>query len=108
MWITWGEKHFKICQNDTSGSVLPTSQEVSKRHGINTNNNYTDLNNTYSILSGCDEEGMQERTHYEEYFRESLSIDLLLQENPHEEEAILGILDLMVDVACSSRQTVKR
>ena len=51
---------------------------------------------------------MQERTHYEEYFRESLSIDLLLQENPHEEEAILGILDLMVDVACSSRQTVKR
>lgn len=31
--------HFKKCQNDTSGSVLPTSPEVSKRHGINTNNN---------------------------------------------------------------------
>ena len=30
--------HFKKCQNDTSGSVLSTSPEVSKRHGINTNN----------------------------------------------------------------------
>ncbi|MGN1382657.1 MAG: replication initiator protein A, partial [Eubacterium sp.] len=31
-----GEGHFKKCQNDTSGSVLSTSPEVSKRHGINT------------------------------------------------------------------------
>ena len=102
-----GLGHFKKCQNDTSGSVLSTSPEVSKRHGINTNNNYTDLNNTYPILSGCDEEGMQERTQYEEYFRKSLSIDLLLQENPHEEETILGILDLIVDVLCSCRQTIR-
>lgn len=102
-----GEGHFKKCQNDTSGSVLSTSPEVSKRHGINTNNNYTDINNTYPILSGCDEEGMQERTQYEEYFRKSLSIDLLLQENPHEEETILGILDLIVDVLCSCRQTIR-
>lgn len=99
--------HFKKCQSDTSGSALPTSQEVSKRHGINTNNNYTDLNNTYPILSGCDAEGMRERTQYEEYFRKSLDIDLLLQDNPHEEETILGILDLMVDVVCSSQKTVR-
>ena len=98
-----GEKHFKKCQNDTAESVLSTSPEVSKRHGINTNNNYTDLNNTYPVLSGCDEE----RTQYEEYFRKSLDIDLLLQDNPYEEEAILGILDLMVDVVCSSRQTIR-
>ena len=65
------------------------------------------MNNTYPILSGCDEEGMQERTQYEEYFRKSLSIDLLLQENPHEEETILGILDLIVDVLCSCRQTIR-
>ncbi len=50
---------------------------------------------------------MQERTQYEEYFRKSLSIDLLLQENPHEEETILGILDLIVDVLRSCRQTIR-
>ena len=61
------------------------------------------MNNTYPVLSGCDEE----RTQYEEYFRKSLDIDLLLQDNPYEEEAILGILDLMVDVVCSSRQTIR-
>lgn len=102
-----GDGHLKKCQNGTSGSVLPTSQEMSKRHGINTNNNYTDFNETNPIRSGDDTEGMRERTQYEEYFRKSLSIDLLLQENPFEKEIILGILELIVDVLCSSRQTIR-
>jgi hypothetical protein len=100
-----GERHFKKCQNDTSGSVLPTSQEVSERHGINTNNNYTDFNETNPILSGEDEEGMRER--YEEYFRKSLSIDVLLHDNPCEKETILGIQDLITDTVCSNRKTIR-
>lgn len=102
-----GEGHFKKCQNDTSGSVLPTSQEVSERHGINTNNNYTDFNETNPILSGDDEEGIRERVRYKNYFWKSLGIDLLIRDDPHEKETILGILDLIVDVVCSSRQTIR-
>ncbi len=101
------ERHFKKCQNDTSGSVLPTSPEMSKRHGINTNHNYTDLNDTNPILSGNDTEGMRERARYEEYFRESLSIDILLHDNPCEKETILGILDLIIDTVCSHRKTIR-
>ena len=96
-----GERHFKKCQNDTSGSVLPTSPEVSERHGINTNNNYTDFNETNPILSGDDEEGMRERTRYENYFRKSLGIDLLIRDDPHEKETILGILDLIIGRSAS-------
>lgn len=101
------ERHFLKCQNDTSGSVNPTSLEMSKRHGINTNNNYTDHNDTYPILSGCDDDGIRERSCYENYFRESLSIDILLHDSPAERETILGILDILVDVCCSRRKTIR-
>lgn len=102
-----GEGHFKKCQNDTSGSVLPTSPEMSNRHGINTNHNYTDLNDTNPILSGDDAEGMWKQKQYEDYFRESLSIDVLLHDNPCEKETILGILDLIIDTVCSNRKTIR-
>ncbi len=101
------EGHFQKCQNDTSGSVGMTSLEVSKGHGNYTNNNYTENNYTYPILSGCDEDGMDEHMSYEEYFRKSLDIDSLLLDNPFEEETILGILDLLVDVCCSKRKTIR-
>ena len=54
-----------------------------------------------------DEDGISERNEYESYFRESLSIDVLLRENLGEEETILGILDLMVDVCCSKRSVIR-
>ena len=54
-----------------------------------------------------DEDGICERNEYKRYFRESLSIDVLISENLGEEETILDILDLLVDVCCSKRSVIR-
>ena len=101
------ERHFLKCPDDTSGGVKMTSLEVSKRHGINTDNNHTDNNNTDPILSGCDSDGMRQRTDYENYFRDAIDIETLIRDNPADVETILGILDILVDICCSKRRTIR-
>ena len=94
-------------ENHDSGAVNITTADYPKSRGINTNHNNTENSDINPIRSGFDEDGISERNEYERYFRESLSIDVLLQENPGEEETILGILDLMVDVCCSKRSVIR-
>ncbi len=90
-----------------SGAVNITTADYPKSRGINTNHNNTENNDINPIRSGFDEDGISERNEYERYFRESLSIDVLLRENLGEEETILGILDLLVDVCCSKRSVIR-
>ena len=94
-------------ENHDSGAVNITTADYPKSRGINTNHNNTENNDINPIQSGFDEDGMCERNEYKRYFRESLSIDVLLRENLGEEETILGILDLMVDVCCSKRSVIR-
>ena len=94
-------------ENHDSGAVNITTADYPKSRGINTNHNNTENNDINPIQSGYDEDGISERNEYERYFRESLSIDVLLRENLGEEETILGILDLMVDVCCSKRSVIR-
>lgn len=94
-------------ENHDSRAVNITTADYPKSRGINTNHNNTENNDINPIQSGFDEDGMCERNEYERYFRESLSIDVLLRENLGEEETILGILDLMVDVCCSKRSVIR-
>ena len=94
-------------ENHDSGAVNITTADYPKSRGINTNHNNTENNDINPIQSGFDEDGISERNEYERYFRESLSIDVLLRENLGEEETILGILDLMVDVCCSKRSVIR-
>ena len=101
------ERHLLKCQNDTSRSVKTTSSEMSKRHGNNTDINNTDYNDIYPILSGCDTDAMRTRDDYESYFRDVLNVDILVSDNPLEEESILGILDILVDVCSSKRKTIR-
>ena len=90
-----------------SGAVNITTADYPKSRGINTNHNNTENNDINPIRLGFDEDGISERNEYERYFRESLSIDVLLRENLGEEETILGILDLMVDVCCFKRSVIR-
>ena len=90
-----------------SGAVNITTADYPKSRGINTNHNNTENSDINPIRSGFDEDGISERNEYERYFRESLSIDVLLQENPGEEETILGILDLLVDACCFKRSVIR-
>ena len=94
-------------ENHDSGAVNITTADYPKSRGINTNHNNTENSDINPIQSGYDEDGMCERNEYERYFRESLSIDVLLRENLGEEETILGILDLMVDVCCFKRSVIR-
>ena len=94
-------------ENHDSGAVNITTADYPKSRGINTNHNNTENNDINPIQSGFDEDGISERNEYESYFRESLSIDVLLRENRGEEETILGILDLMVDVCCFKRSVIR-
>ena len=94
-------------ENHDSGAVNITTADYPKSRGINTNHNNTENSDINPIQSGSDEDGMCERNEYERYFREALSIDVLLRENPGEEETILGILDLMVDVCCFKRSVIR-
>ena len=90
-----------------SGAVNITTADYPKSRGINTNHNNTENSDINPIQSGCDGDEMDERNDYERYFRESLSIDVLLRENLGEAETILGILDLMVDICCSKRSVIR-
>lgn len=94
-------------ENHDSGAVNITTADYPKSRGINTNHNNTENSDINPIQSGFDEDGISERNEYESYFRESLSIDVLIRENLGEEETILGILDLMVDVCCSKRSVIR-
>ena len=94
-------------ENHDSGAVNITTADYPKSRGINTNHNNTENSDINPIQSGFDEDGISERNEYERYFRESLSIDVLLRENLGEEETILGILDLMVDICCSKRSVIR-
>ena len=94
-------------ENHDSGAVNITIADYPKSRGINTNHNNTENSDINPIRSVFDEDGISERNEYERYFRESLSIDVLLRENLGEEETILGILDLMVDVCCFRRSVIR-
>lgn len=94
-------------ENHDFGAVNITTADYPKSRGINTNHNNTENNDINPIRSGFDEDGISDRNEYERYFRESLSIDVLLRENLGEEETILGILDLLVDVCCSKRSVIR-
>ena len=94
-------------ENHDSGAVNITTADYPKSRGINTNHNNTENSDINPIRSEFDEDGIGERNEYERYFRESLSIDVLLRENLGEEETILGILDLMVDVCCFKRSLIR-
>ena len=105
------DSHSRKCQKDTSGSVERPFQEVSERHGNNTDFKETDSNDTDLFSSfrteGRNSEGMELRRSYEEYFREQLEYEYLLQEYPYETESLEEILGLLVDTCCSVRKVIR-
>ena len=50
---------------------------------------------------------MDEMDSYRELIQENISYDLLLQENPYDDELIDGYVELMVDVCCSKRPAIR-
>ena len=102
--------HVQKCRNDMSGDVLLTCQEMSKRHTNKTDSNKTEYSETDLIASaepGWDERAIEERRAYRDYFQESCSFEALKAENRYSAEELDELLELLVDVCCSRKKTIR-
>ena len=98
----------RCCNRDKndSGNADSGEQDAAKQRRNKTEWNNTEMSETDPFLS---EEGddTDKRTQLEEYFSQSLEIDLLLRLCPYEEDTIYQIVDLLVDT-CSTKRKMLR
>lgn len=105
------EGHFQRCPNNTSGSVGFTSHEVSKAHGNNTDFNNTEISDIDSFDSArsveIGSEANRIRHQYEAYFMDTLELEFLYRDSSLDQESLHAMVELMVDVCCSKRKTIR-
>ena len=89
-----------------SGGFKNASQDPSKSRCNKTKENDTEMSETDPFYSE-ELDGMSKRTQLEEYFSQSLEIDLLLRLCPDDEDTIYQIVDLLVDT-CSTKRKMLR
>ena len=115
-FVTPSESHFKKCENHDSGSVKITSQESLKSHANNTENNNTEFSDTESFLFTSFREDhtrepkrseADQRQQYKDLIMENISYDTLLCDYPYDNDILSEILELMVDVVCTTKPTVR-
>ena len=91
--------------DDSCGSKIACQDPVKSR-GIKKKENKTEMNNTNPILSD-ESEKMKNRELLEEYFSQSLEVDLLLRLCPDDEDTIYQIVDLLVDTCATKRKMLR-
>ncbi|KIR03481.1 hypothetical protein P261_02296 [Lachnospiraceae bacterium TWA4] len=91
---------------ENSTVVENTILELSKAQPNNNNSNNTNLSNINPILSE-DEKRFDEYAVYLNYFYEQLEIEAVKLDYPFKTELIDSILELIVEVMCSSREKIR-
>lgn len=99
------KQRFKTGQNNDSGTANITIQDQSKQRCNNTYTNNTEYSETNLIYSEDDD--MDEREAYMQYFMEQLEIHCLMQQYPYKHRELEEILELLVDTVCSNRSTIR-
>ena len=89
--------------NDDSGVVQNTLQDPAKLRCNKTERNNTEISDTDPIYSDKND-WMSEREQLEEYFSQSLEVELLLRLCPDDEDTIYQIVDLLVDTCATNRK----
>ena len=92
--------------NDDSGTVQNTLQDPAKLRFNKTERNNTAVSDTDPIYSD-ENDWMSKRAQLEEYFSQSLEVDLLLRLCPDDEDTIYQIVDLLVDTCATNRKTLR-
>ena len=97
----------KKYEKHTQGSMSDIPLEVCE-----SSSNNTDISNNNPILSGNNvdndmDKDMDERNAYREYLMEQLSMGILYERYPFEKETLEAIMDMMLDVICSKRKTIR-
>ena len=89
--------------NDDSCGFKIACQDPAKSRCNKTKENDTEMSETDPFYSE-EADGMSKRTQLEEYFSQSLEIDLLLRLCPDDEDIIYQIVDLLVDTCATNRK----
>ena len=86
------------CPNSNSGAAESTILEQPKPQANKTDKNKTEWNDSDPIYSG----GIREQ--HEDYFYQSLEMDLLLRLYPDDEDTLYQIVNLLVDTCATNRK----
>ena len=97
---------FQNRENHESGGFKNTSQDPAKPRCNKTDKNNTEMNETYPFNSE-ETDGMGQREQLEEYFSQSLEVELLLRLCPDDEDIIYQIVDLLVDTCATKRKMLR-
>ena len=92
----------KTSKNYSSPPVKVTGQDLYNLQPNYTYNNNTDFNNTNPILSED-----EDRIRYGDYLSQQLDIAALKLDYPYETEMLDGIVDLILDVLCTRRNSIR-
>lgn len=110
------ESRFQNRENHDSGAVKITDQESLKSRSNNTDKNYTDFSDTDSFPftsfrrdHGREAKGNEAalRERYRELIAENIAYDALLTDYPYEQDTLEEILELLVDVVCTTKSSVR-
>ena len=98
----------ELLDSDKWNSVIPHTGTLDNRKSERnkTEKNKTESNKTNPILSGADKD-MDERTSYHNYLNSQLDMEIMYERYPYDRETLDAIMDLMLDVVCSKRKTIR-
>ena len=102
----FADPRFRNREKNGSGNADSGEQDAAKQRRNKTEWNNTEMSETDHFLSE-EGDGADERTRLEEYFSQSLEVDLLLRLCPDDEDTIYQIVDLLVDT-CSTKRKLLR
>ena len=113
---------FKNCQNDNSGVVEKKTPELSESQSNNTEFNNTDFSDTesnqfsskpirvyreeVSVPESMRSEPMDITQQYRRLLEENISLDILKERYPHDADFLDELVDIMLDVVCSSKDRI--
>jgi len=109
-FIGSSESRFKNRENHDSGAVKITNQESLKSRCSNTDFSNTDYSDTDSLLFTSFRGGQsrepnrnEERQEYREIISENIGYEILREEYRYDQDTLDEILELMVDVVCTTK-----
>lgn len=123
----WGEgkPQFKEGETGNSKDVKTEIQELPKSQANNTDKNNTDLNNIHlsihqdtqkTTFANSEDKPVKENQvmdkmdrmdAYRRLIKKNISYDALIYNHPYDQESIDGFVELMTEVCCSTRDTLR-
>ena len=100
------KERVKNRDNDDSCGFKIACQDPAKSRCNKTEENSTEKSETYPFYSEEDD-GMSKHEQLEEYFSQSLELDILLRLCPDDEDTIYQIVDLLVDTCATNRKMLR-